>query len=244
MKKFLAMVIVICVFLCGALFCGCEKLSYNNFPNSMWETYRQLTEKADTALHNSNINDVAAFERETSLLAYTVDKNVPFEVTFLYRDYARDDVTVLPAINCRASVLDEYRYREMFKANLTLRILDVLSESKISDDGDIVGMIVHWERESFFGKKSYYSICDFDGDGVWDYRVRDIDKYDSMYYTELTSSSSDSDSPVRVFDDYNIIGLSAGILRANKMMFAMTDLSGEETFKDLEKLFKADTKPA
>ena len=240
MKKFLILAIILVLVFS---LCGCSNLTDNNFPVTMSEAYHKQTSEANLKLVNSKINDVAAFNRETALIAYTLDRDVPFKVTFLYQDYSKDSVTALPVIHCNARLVNEKEYREMFQAQITMEVFNILDKYQVSDDGDIVGVIVHWERTGFFGGKSYYSVCDFDGDGAWDYRVRDTSEYDSMGFLSRTRNSPDTDNPVREFDEYNIVELSAGTFQSGKQMYDM-NLSGKGTFKDIEKLFKADAKPA
>ena len=242
MKKFLVIILafILCVSCIGL--CGCSKLSQNNFPGD-WHNYLvERTHEASETLVDSGINDIASFRKQTELVAYTLDRSVPVEVTFLYQDVDKGSVYPLPSISCRLDYVNDYEFRELFEANLTLEFFRVLDEYGINDNGDVVGTIVHWRRTNFWGnKESYYSICDFDGDGSWDYRVKDLSGYDSMFFTSETNTDT---TPCRVFDEYNIVGLSTGVMASHKEMFSMSDLSGKETFRDLEKLFKADAKPA
>lgn len=227
MKKVILLLLVVVIAICA---CGCARSNDNNFPTILVDTYYEKTNAASVALANSNINDIKSFARETRLVAYTVDRNTPFRVTFLYNDFENGRVYPLPYINGRAEYMNDYEYREMLNADLTSATLGQLQseELEIGDSGDILAVILDWKATDFWGNVGYYSICDFDGDGSWDYMTRSKDDLSFMYFTSNISNKS----PGRVIDEYNEAGLST----TEGEILTLPDLTGKETFKDIEKL--------
>ena len=218
-----AVVIAVCV-------CGCARSNDSSFPTMIEKTYYEKTNTASVALANSGINDTASFARETRLVAYTVDRNTPFRVSFLYNDFESGRVYPLPYINGRAEYMNDFEYREMLNADLINATLVQLQsgELKIGDSGDILATIVDWKATDFWGNVEYYSICDFDGDGSWDYITSSTDSSSFMYFTSNISGGN----PGRVIDEYNEAGLST----ISGEILTLPDLNGKETFKDIEKL--------
>ena len=98
----------------------------------------------------------------------------------------------------------------------------------MSDNGSLHATILSWQTRSFFGKISSYAICDFDGDGAWDYGAKtDGEKLD-MSFVKYTSSKN---LPQRKINEYQTI-----FLVCDQEITELNDLSGKETMKDFEQL--------
>lgn len=223
-KKILSLTLVV-VMIVGCL-CGCGQ-SPNNLPHHLWVSYMEQADKADVALRDSGIEDVESFNNETSLVAYTIERQVPFTVKFLYDDYAGGRAYNLPGIEDSVDLINDREYREWYKANLTLSALDILDEHSVGENGDIIGVIVSWKR----APDEFYSVCDFDGNGRWDYCSKGTSGYDILDFVGGTI-----DGPSRKVEEQEIKLYSY----SGQRIFELSDLTGEETFRDIEKLLKAE----
>lgn len=202
MKKLNIIVIVIV----ATMLTGCTKAALqNNFPKTLEGAYLKTKNEANVALANSGIKDIAMFDREMQLVAYSAKRHMPSNVTFLY---AEDTGKVCPlqTIEFRTDYTNDYEYPELLKSEITLRVLDHLGESQY-DNGDIVGVIMNWEQSHVFGDSTFHSVCDFDGDGTWDFCAQDTSWNNSIFYTSLVAA--EDSQPSRVFNDYNIVGIHA-----------------------------------
>ena len=222
MKKILVLTLVF-VMIVGCL-CGCGQ-SPNNFPLIMRPSYTEQVEKASVALCYSGIKDTKLFNNETNLVAYTIERQIPCTVTFLYESYADCKAYSLPAIESNVMLINDFEYREWYKADLTLSILDVLNEYSIGENGDIVGVIVSWKRTP----DEFYSVCDFDGNGGWDYCTKGTSEYDTLEFVGGTVGG-----PSRMVEEQEIKLRSS----SGQKIFELSGLTGEETFRDIEKLLK------
>ena len=228
MKKYLGLSLVVALVV--VCLCGCANLEDNNFPDSAYPSYVETTNKANTALANSCIQDFSAFIGETNLVAYTIERDVSFRVDFLYDNYSNGRVYNLPTIEHRVDLMNQFEYRELYKANLTLTVLDTLDEYSLNESGDIVGVIVSWKRVRDFSDDEYYSVCDFDGDGTWDYCLKGTSLCGTLQFVEKTVV----DGPSRTIDQQEIV-MSVPF---QDMVVELSDLTGKETFHDIEKLYK------
>lgn len=206
MKKLVAVVMIITVTMLTG--CGMESLLENNFPASLEGEYISINNEANVALLNSNIKDAAMFNGEMHLVAYSAKRQVPSEAIFLYYDEDAGRVYPLQAVKIELAYKNAEEYPEMLASVITLNVLDLLGESQCGR-GDVVGVIMNWEKPRLFGGSTRRSVCDLDGDGMWDYCAKEDH---SIYYTSPTSSSlavAEDSQPRRIFDDYNIVGIKA-----------------------------------
>ena len=205
-KRYFILVILILVGITFLTGCNTEALSQDNFPLALEGEYLKIKNDAGVALLNSGIEDVSTFDKEMHLVAYSTKRLTPSKVTFLYADKGTGKVFPLQSIEYEEMYKNDYEYPEILKAKMTLWVLDLIQESQ-SDSGNIVGVIMNWEQPHFFGGSTFHSVCDFDGDGTWDYCAQDTSWANSIFYTGLTAV--EGSRPCRVFNDYNIISIDA-----------------------------------
>lgn len=221
MKKY---AIIICFVIFSVLFCaGCAE--NDNFPKTNESAYQQTLDEASLRLLNSGITDPATFSKETRLVADTINKRVGFLVSFLYEESETGKVYALQSMEGFAQYINDNEYRQLYSAQLTKGVLDQIEEEKLGD-GNIVGVILSWERNrGFFGEPIECAVCDFDGDGTWDYIG------ENLYF--LVSSEPHTEIH-RVVNEDTTVGLSN--LWHKEEIVELTELKGDEKLKDLEKL--------
>lgn len=223
MKKF-KFAIIMCFVIINVLFCaGCAE--NDNFPKANDSAYQQTLDEASLRLLNSGITDPATFSKETGLVAYTINKRVNFLVSFLYEESETGKVYTLRNVEGFAQYINDNEYRQLYNAQLTEAVLDQIEKEKLGD-GNIVGVILSWERDKgFFGEPIECAVCDFDGDGTWDYIG------ENLYF--LVSSEPHTEIH-RVVNEDTTVGLSN--LWHKEEIVELTELKGDEKLKDLEKL--------
>lgn len=225
MKRFICILLIVLMCLCLG---GCGE---NNYPTAAYEMLTNAVNNADTELVKSNIKDVAGFRSVMHELAYTIDKDRRFEVNFLYEDFDDNDVYEIPAaISGVAKRMNSDEYRRELEASFISTFLETLQsdQTTVSDNGSLHATILRWQTKSFFGKISSYALCDFDGDGAWDYGAKtDGDTLDMSFI----KYSSNKNLPQRKINEYQTVFLSC-----NKEVTELKDLSGSETMKDFEQL--------
>lgn len=224
LKKVICIVLFVLMCLCLG---GCNE---NNFPTAAYGELASTVNNAHMALVKSDIEDVASFRTIMHELAYTIDRDRHYEISFLYEDFDDEDVYQLDAISGVARRMNENEYRKELEANLTTIFLDTLQsdQSTVSDHGNLHSAILRWQTKSLFGKTSSYAICDFDGDGVWDYGVKK-DGYPLII--SFSSGSSDESLPKQKINEYHTVSLSC-----DEEIVKLKGLSGNETMSDFEQL--------
>ena len=217
MKKILVFLFVIAIVLSG---CG-KSLSDNNFPEMYRADLSKKTSEANVRLLNSHIDDVASFTRVLDLIAVSMNKKKPFGATFLYETPSGRVVSLQTIEGNLRYIGDEYR--ELMKADFINAILDQLQDQDldIGDDGNIIGTILSWEDG---GTK--YSVCDFDGDGIWDYGSRSMLMFSSV-------ASYKEDKPYREVNEFEKISLTS---ISDKEIIILDNLEGGETLNDFKKI--------
>lgn len=224
MKKVICIVLFVVTCLCLG---GCNE---NNFPTAAYNKLISTVNDADTALVRSDIEDVAGFRIIMHELAYTIDRDRYYEICFLYEDFDDEDVYQLDAISGVARRMNDNEYRQELEANLITTFLGTLQsdQSTVSDHGNLHAAILRWQTKSLFGKISSYAICDFDGNGTWDYGAKSDGETLSMSFATYSFNGK---LPRRKINEYHTMYLSC-----DEEIVELKDLSGNETMKDFEQL--------
>ena len=220
MKK----IVIIIMVIFSVLFCA-SCAENDNFPKANESAYQQTLDEASLRLLSSGITEPAAFSKETGLVAYTINKRVNFLASFLYEESETGKVYTLRSMEGFAQYINDNEYRQLYSAQLTEGVLDQIEKEGLGN-GNIVGVILSWERDKgFFGEPIECAVCDFDGDGTWDYIG------ENLYF--LVSSEPHTEIS-RVFNENTTVGLSN--LWHKEDIVELTELKGDEKLKDLEKL--------
>lgn len=221
MKKFYISVFIFLVLLiCNS--CSLQKLGEDNFPGMRDEEFKTTINQAEIDLKESIIVNPETLRMQAKNVAYTVEKDTPFSVTFLYLEdngYAR----ALSPTYGHCSYMNSYEYRELLKAELYEKVIERLNEERDDEylPGEVIASILEW------GEPGYCrSLCDLDGDGIWDYYTED-----SAYFSE----SSNPDYPSRVINEKQEIKFVSSF---GKDIIELDDIRGGETFSTFEKLLE------
>lgn len=203
----------------------------NNFPPYKQKELEEKTIEVNKALNKSGINDHFAFEREMHLVSYILERRIETRIKLLFFD-RENNATKTVSYNCTPEYMNDCEYRELFKADLTLSVIDNLH----GIDCDLVAVIVSWTRIKEFpwSKEGYYSVCDFDCDGKWDYLLEGLYEHDSMAFVDKVPE----DTGIYREIDGIIVGLSAGCYKNSVKMVELKDLPKDKTFKHIEKLLE------
>lgn len=217
MKKFICIILVI---ISMVVVCGC---SDNNYPTAAYDDLADTISRADMALANSNIEDKLGYRQVMHNLAYTVDRDKHYDVNIFYGDLDYNEAYDLPVFSSVAKRMNDNEYRKELEANMVSSVLDRLQSDKymISDHGVIYSVILQWQRKDLFGNESTYAICDFDGNGTWDYGCRGPMKFVSKAADEFPSRRINRYTTISIYSDGEII------------MF--DNPSSDETMVDFEK---------
>lgn len=199
--------------------CSADTLTENNYPDYWKQRLHEETESTMIDLTNSNIRNIGDFEKQVKLVAYTIEKNKPFSIAFLYSGES-GNVYTLPEIQDEYRLMNSHEYREELKNTITNEVLGRLEELQM-ESGDVVATILTWNPSNDY---TNVSLCDLDGDGSWDYLV------DS--YAFFGSSSSGKYPSVTIGE--NEIMLIPDL--PSRDIITLNNLSGDEKLSDFMKL--------
>lgn len=223
MKKFISILLIVLLCLCLS---GCDE---NCFPTAAYGKLIDTINNADTALAESNIEDVAGFRTIMHNLAYTIDKDRRYDIYLLYEDLENGSIYNMP-LSGMVRRMNSNEYRKELEANLVISFLNVLQsdQSTVSDHGNIHAVILRWQSPDFFGRISSYVVCDFDGDGTWDYGAKDDDETLTMSFASYSSKEACPKRKINQYEDAYLI--------CNRDIIGLKDLSRKETMKHFEQL--------
>lgn len=226
MKKISVLFFMVTIVIGIMMVTGCDMKNQSTFPANQYAELNKKTSDADCRVLNSQLEDPAAYNRTMEMVADTIDRDVSFAVTFFYHDIDNYDVVEMPALATRTQFMNNDEYRRALKADLQNAMLDQIDEYDLSDHGEVVATVLKWEAVSLnpFGSKTEYSVVDFDGDGKWDYGCKEGCVSIHM--------NTHQDHNGREIDEYNDLCLK------DDSLVALSDLEGNETFQELQKLLK------
>lgn len=183
MKKnvYLLVITIIVALLCGCsaketvddIIRGKDYYSDANFQSR--EVYKKTMSEASKELSESSIENLKGFTSMVNLVSRTVWGRAPMRVTFAFQDleyggvkiFSFEDRDVFRRLD------DNGSRRKLYAAQLELKVLAQLKcwePSKYK----ALSVIVAWDQERRFGSTLTHSVCDLDGDGVWDYYSPDL----------------------------------------------------------------------
>ena len=203
---------------------GCSMLE-DNYPSDDYEEYLETTAGAKEALFCSEVLNPVEYQAQAGNIAYTLEKNGTYKATFIY---ANDEgyVYEMPRIEWTQQYMNEKEYPELCKAGLTVMTLDSVVSMDLGS-GRVVASMLEWERKNLNGSVvGSYALCDFNGDGKWDYLTGGEKKPWASFY-----GNGEEDCLKREIDEYNVIYFSS-----NDEIIELDDLSGTEKTSDFEKL--------
>lgn len=241
MKKnvYLLVITVIVALLCGCsakgtvddIIRGKDYYSDANFQSK--EVYKETMSEASKELSDSNIEDLKSFTSMVNLVSRTVWGDAPMRVTFAFQDIEYGGVKVL-SFEDRDVLrrLDDNGFRrELYAAQLELKILAQLKCWEPSRY-KALSVIVAWDQERRFGPTLTHSVCDLDGDGVWDYYSPDL-HYDRPAEEYEVEVEPDFCKKRPLDDQYG----SVVVVRSGKYIRDVPPLD-RETFYDIQKVMK------
>lgn len=229
MKKTIIFFIIIIITITA---CGCRK--NGDIPSVWLDDYNTALEDSHSLLIDSKIGDFDSFLREVNLVSETIESKKDFAVSFIYECHSESTVYPLPYITW--DTLFSYEFRRVYSEGqktdwLKAQIVRSLfyffflnDKYKIDDNGDVIGAIFAWVSKDLSGNEiDRYYICDFDGDGVWD--------YGSKHNMSIASNCTPSLDEI-----YREVGDGRIYLSIEGNYVVLEDLTGEESLKDIEKI--------
>lgn len=179
MKKIVRIFIVIVTL--TTLLCGCSakgtvddiirgKDYYSDTGLYSNQTYRKTLSKVAKELSESNIENIGSFTSMAGLVSRTVWGRAPMRVTFAIQDirYGGTRTFSYEDTELRRRLDDNGLWRKLYAAQVEIRAVNIL-KPLMPRRYNVVGVIVTWEQERIMASTLTHSVCDFDGDGKWDY---------------------------------------------------------------------------
>ena len=173
--------VVIMMFAVITLLCGCSvnetvdnlvrsKDYYSDTGLYSNQTYRQTVANVAKELSESNIENTGQFSVMARLVSQTVWGRAPMEVTFVIQDirYGGTRTFSYEDTELRRRLDDNGLWRKLYAAQVEMRAVNTL-KPLMPQRYNVVGVIVTWEQERIMASTQTHSVCDFDGDGKWDY---------------------------------------------------------------------------
>lgn len=194
-----ALLFVVIVTLAGLTGCSHDQAVYDGSEADR----RQLDLTAgqiDTRMLN-RYDDLATGQQLINMseaVAQTINARHYYNVRFLRYDI-NGGAHVYPEIPGYSSLLNDKEYRIVVKGNLEQSVEKVEAELAecdqpgIKDGAGFCGVILEWESYSIFADYGhggeFYSLCDLDADGKWDYyckgKVATVGRYSTCDGIEL-----------------------------------------------------------
>lgn len=122
------------------------------------------------ALSESNIENIGQFSVMARLVSQTVWGRAPMKVTFVIQDvrYGGTRTFSYEDTELRRRLDDNGLWRKLYAAQVEMRAVNIL-KPLMPQRYNVVGVIATWEQERIMASTLTHSVCDFDGDGKWDY---------------------------------------------------------------------------
>ncbi len=122
------------------------------------------------ALSESNIENIGQFSVMARLVSQTVWGRAPMKITFVIQDvrYGGTRTFSYEDTELRRRLDDNGLWRKLYAARVEMRAVNML-KPLMPQRYNVVGVIVTWEQERIMASTLTHSVCDFDGDGKWDY---------------------------------------------------------------------------
>jgi hypothetical protein len=185
MKKNVYLLVIVIIVIV-TLLCGCSaketvddvirgKDYYSDANFQSKEVYKETISEASKELSDSNIEDLKGFTSMVNLVSRTVWGRAPMRVTFAFQDleyggvkiFSFEDRDVLRRLD------DDGSRRKLYAAQLELKVLAQLKCCEPSKY-KALSVIVAWDQERRFRSTLTHSVCDLNGDGIWDYYSPDL----------------------------------------------------------------------
>jgi len=195
--------------------------SDNNFAEISRADYDKKMSDTLLALHNNGIVESSPLWYETKLIAYTVEKDINYDVTFYYSQ--NDDRSYSLNTICRKEkYMNDLEFHELIRIGLVDNVLAQAKEYELKP-GKVVACLLSWEGKDFWGNITCKpTLCDFDCDGQWDYLIDSSASFSSRDEGCITS---------RALNNYDTVCLST---KGN--VISLVNLTGTETFLDFEEM--------
>ena len=180
MKKNVYLLVIVIIVIV-TLLCGCSargtvddiirgKDYYSDTGLYSNRTYRETLSKVAKELSESNIENIGQFSVMARLVSQTVWGRAPMKVTFVIQDirYGGTRTFSYEDTELRRRLDDNGLWRKLYAAQVEMRAVNTL-KPLMPQRYNVVGVIVTWEQERIMASTLTHSVCDFDGDGKWDY---------------------------------------------------------------------------
>jgi hypothetical protein len=217
--------------LLSSLTSGCSKvqeaahdMSQNNCPPYLWVEYQQHIQQVVRRLWNDKfITSPETFGPQAGAVAYTLERDKPLTVSFLYEEDDTGRAYSLPTIEWTQRVLNDYEFREEIKYELLECVLNLQDSNYDVKPGKVVATMLGWGVRDYSGNVvREYALYDLDGDGSWDYLTGDTvgfyphptlkvhlsgdDDYLYHHINEYYKACLESDMPIVDLAGYDLTG--------------------------------------
>ena len=241
MKKMICVFVIFVILI--TLLCGCSakgtvddiirgKDYYSDTGLYSNQNYKKTLSMVAKELSESNIEDIGSFTLMADLVSRTVWGRAPMKVTFAVQDLRYGGVRTLSFkdLEIRRKLDDNGPWRELYAAKVKIDVINQLKP--LQSRFNVVSVIVEWNQKQMFGSVLTHSVCDLNGDGVWDYYSPDL-HYNELidHYDEI--AESDLCKKLLLDDQYG----SVVVVKSGKSIRDVPPLA-HETFYDIQKAMK------